>query len=74
MLIRVIIYTGGEELTYGELKKMLKKGGCYFDHNGKRHEIWINPKTGVQFPVGRYNSQEVKTGTLKSILEDAGLK
>lgn len=61
-------------MTYGELKKILKKNGCYLHHNAKRHEIWYSEKTGIQFPVGRHNSQEVKNGTLKSIMNDAGLK
>ncbi len=62
-------------MKYSELKKLLKKNGCFLHHNGKRHEIWINPKTGKQFPIGRHNSgQEVAKGTLDSILRDAGLK
>jgi len=61
-------------MTYGELKKILKKNGCYFHHQGSRHEIWENPKTGRQFPVGRHNAQEVRDGTLKAIKRDSGLK
>lgn len=60
-------------MTYGELKKLLKKNGCYLHHQGKRHEIWFSPKTGVEFPVGRHNSQEVRPGTLSKIKTDAGL-
>lgn len=61
-------------MTYGELKRLLKKNGCYLHHDGKKHEIWYSPITGKQFPVGRHNSQEVRPGTLKSIKTDAGLK
>lgn len=61
-------------MTHGELKRLLKKNGCEFHHHGKRHDIWINPKTGKQFPVGRHDKQEVPPGTRDSILKDAGLK
>ena len=60
-------------MNHGELKRKLKKIGCYKLCEGKRHEIWYSPKTGIQFPVGRHNSQEVKSGTLNSIKADAGL-
>ncbi|MCL2109571.1 MAG: type II toxin-antitoxin system HicA family toxin [Oscillospiraceae bacterium] len=60
-------------MTYGELKRKLKKGGSYFHHHGKSHEIWESSLTGKQFPVGRHNSQEVRKATLHSILKDAGL-
>lgn len=61
-------------MTYGELKKLLRKNGCRFDHEGKRHEEWLNPKTGKLFPVGRHNSQEVKNGTYHAIMRQAGLE
>lgn len=61
-------------MTYSELKKKLKKAGCKLHAEGKRHEIWINPKTGKTFSVGRHNTEEVKTGTLKSIMTDAGIE
>jgi predicted RNA binding protein YcfA (HicA-like mRNA interferase family) len=61
-------------MTYAELKKLLKKSGCFFHHQGRCHEIWENPKTGKQFPVGRHNSEDVREGTLQSIKKDAGIK
>ncbi len=61
-------------MRYGELKKLLKKSGCVKDHEGGRHEIWINPKTNKTFQVGRHNGEEVPTGTLKNIMKAAGLK
>ena len=61
-------------MTYGELKRQLKKVGCYLHHQGTRHEMWENPKTGVQFPVGRHDSKEVPVGTLNSIKTAAGKK
>lgn len=61
-------------MTFGELKRLLKKNGCYFFRNGTNHEIWFSPKTCEKFPVGRHNSEEVKKGTLDSIKKAAGLK
>ncbi|MCI1958588.1 MAG: type II toxin-antitoxin system HicA family toxin [Clostridia bacterium] len=55
-----------------ELIKKLKKNGCYILRNGKKHDIWYSEKTNKQFPVPRHK-QEIATGTLKSIMEDAGL-
>lgn len=60
-------------MNYGELKKLLKKNGCNFRKEGKRHEIWHSTKTGESFPVGRHSGQEVPSGTLKNILKAAGL-
>ena len=58
----------------GELKRLLKAGGCYFLKEGGEHETWYSPKTGKYFTMSHHGSQEVKPGTLKSILRDAGLE
>lgn len=61
-------------MTYSELKKILKKSGCRIERQGNRHEIWYSPTTDKRFEVGRHKTKEVASGTLKSILQDAGLK
>lgn len=61
-------------MRYGELKKKLRKAGCYIIREGGNHEIWYSPQTKESFPVGRHDGEEVKTGTLNSILKAAGLK
>lgn len=61
-------------MKYSELKRMLRKAGCYKVSEGKKHEKWYSPITGKKFPVGRHDHEEVKPGTLDSILTDAGLK
>jgi len=61
-------------MKYSELKKLLKKGGCYKHSEGARHENWYSPKTNKIFQVGRHDVQDVKKGTLGKILKDAGLK
>ena len=61
-------------MKYSELKKLLKKNGCYLKEHGKRHDMWYSPKTGKTFPVLRHDGKEAAKGTLDSILKDAGLK
>lgn len=56
-----------------ELLKILKKNGCYLIRHGKRHDIWFSPATKKQFSVPRHKD-EVKIGTLSTILEDAGIQ
>lgn len=58
----------------GELKRLLKEGGCYFLKEGGEHETWYSPKTGKKIRVHRHQSKEVPTGTAERILKDAGLK
>ena len=61
-------------MTFGELKRKLKKFGFYKLREGARHEMWFSPITGKQFPVGRHDTQEVASGTLNSIKRDSGLE
>ena len=63
-------------MKYSELKRLLKANGCYpIKARGRQpHEQWYSPLTGKKFSVGRHDSEEVKAGTLNSILTDAGLK
>lgn len=61
-------------MKYSELKKLLKKNGCQLLREGAGHEIWYSPKTAKTFSVGRHNTEDVKKGTLKSIMKDAGLE
>lgn len=60
-------------MKYSELEKLLKKAGCYPEHEGGNHRIWYSPITGERFPVGHHKTQEVPKGTLKGILSAAGL-
>lgn len=61
-------------MTYNELKKLLKKNNCELYTNGANHDIWINKTNGRKFVIGRHGSQEVKAGTYKAILKQAGIK
>ena len=48
-------------MKYSELKRWLRKSGCYLHHEGGNHEIWYSPITGNMFPVGRHDSEESET-------------
>ncbi len=61
-------------MKYSELKKLLRKNGCFLKREGSNHEQWFSPKTNKFFMVGRHNSQDVPTGTLKSIKNDSGIE
>ena len=57
-----------------ELKRLLRKAGCYKAREGTNHELWYSSKTGKTFTVPRHDGQEVKTKTAESIMKQAGLK
>lgn len=61
-------------MKYSELERMLKKSGCYWIRDGKKHPVWYSPKTDKEFQTSHHKSEEVKFGTLQSILKDSGLK
>jgi hypothetical protein len=52
---------------YSEIKRKLKKAGCYLYREGKRHEIWFSSITGNYFPVSRHNSEEAVEKTEKAL-------
>ena len=62
-------------MKYSELEKKLKEFGCF--DTGKQangHPLWFSPITEKRFKMSNHKSKEVATGTLKSILKDAGIK
>ena len=58
-------------MTASELKRWLKDQGCTFE-DGTRHTIVRLGSKRSTLP--RHPSKEVKTGTLKAILKDLGLR
>ena len=61
-------------MKYSELKKLLKKHGCYKSDEGSNHEKWFSPINSKTFQVGRHNSEDVRKGTCHAILKQAGIK
>jgi len=60
-------------MKYSEVEHKLKKEGCYFIRDGKKHPIWFSPLSGKEFQLSKHRSEEVKIGTLKSISRDSGV-
>lgn len=62
-------------MKYNELERKLRAAGCVEVGGGKklRHPLWYSPITGKAFQTGHHGSHEVKPGTLRSILRDAGI-
>ena len=61
-------------MKYSELEKKLNMENCRWVRNGKRHPIWYSPITDKYFEMSYHHSEEVKQGTLKSILKTSGIK
>lgn len=60
-------------MKYSELKKLLRKHGCYVLRQGGNHEIWYSPASGKMFPVSRHDVEEVYRGTLMQIIKQSGI-
>ncbi|HAO21975.1 MAG: hypothetical protein BWK80_31450 [Desulfobacteraceae bacterium IS3] len=55
-----------------ELKKILRKYGCYFERQGKGdHEIWYSLMTDTRFPI---DSKIKSRHTANGILKQAGIE
>ena len=54
-----------------KLKKILHKGNCSFERQGKGdHEIWFSPRTEIKFVV----DHSIKSrNTANAVLKQAGL-
>lgn len=62
-------------MKYSELERKLKKIGCYYTGRVEAgHPLWYSPKTNKFFPMSHHRSEEVATGTLRSIKNDSGLE
>ena len=61
-------------MKYSEVERKLKKGGCYWVKDGKKHPKWYSPVTGKYFELSYHRSEEVKPGTLNSISKISGVK
>ncbi|MDR1459385.1 MAG: type II toxin-antitoxin system HicA family toxin [Bacteroidales bacterium] len=62
-------------MKYSELEKAIKQTtNCKFFRKGSNHPLWINPDTGEIFAMSHHGSQEVRPGTLKSIIKKSGVK
>ena len=57
-----------------KVREILAQNGCTFYRHGKGdHDIWYSPISNKKFSIPRHKD-EIKSGTQKSILEDAGIQ
>ncbi len=61
-------------MKYSEIKRKLKKAGCFPVREGANHTLWKSPITGSIFPVSRHDKQEALIKTLKAIEKQSGVK
>jgi len=61
-------------MKVSEFVRQLKRQGIILAEHGKKHDKYVNPKTGLSARIPRHQSQEIKTGTKEQILKDLGLK
>jgi predicted RNA binding protein YcfA (HicA-like mRNA interferase family) len=61
-------------VTASEVIRGLKKAGFVFDRQAKgSHEIWYNPATKRRTTVPNHPGVDIRKGTLKAILKEAGI-
>ena len=60
-------------MKYSELIRKLKEDGWFLERT-KKHNIYIHPTKKNILVVPKHAGKEVPTGTLNSILKQAGLK
>ncbi len=53
-----------------ELIRRIEDSKCYLVRHGKRHDVWYSPITHKTVAVPRHGSQEIPSGTARSILRD----
>lgn len=58
-----------KSMKHNQLFEILRKAGCFISRHGKKHDEWVNPKTGVRCSVPRHGSHEMKKGTVEKILK-----
>jgi mRNA interferase HicA len=62
-------------VRYRDLAKRLRVLGCEFVRNGAgSHRIWCNPENGKYTTIPDWGSDDLKPGTLRSIVSDLGLR
>ena len=61
-------------MTWGEVERKLRKAGCKFVGQDKKHAVYYSPMTGREVRIPRHPSQEAATGTVDTIFKKMGIK
>lgn len=73
-IMRVIIYTGGEEMTAKEIIKILKSDGWIQKAQKGSHLQMIHPIKSGKVTIPVHSNKDLDINTYNSILKQAGLK
>ncbi|THD67635.1 type II toxin-antitoxin system HicA family toxin [Robertkochia marina] len=57
-----------------EIRRLLLKDGWYLHRHGGNHDMYRHKEKSGQITLPRHGSKELATGTMNSILKQAGLK
>jgi predicted RNA binding protein YcfA (HicA-like mRNA interferase family) len=61
-------------MRYRDLAKRLRELGCEFVRNGAgSHRIWWNPENSQYTTIPDWGNDDLKPGTLHSVVSDLGL-
>lgn len=60
-------------MKWSEIKRRLKKYGCYKFKEGGNHEKWKSPITGKIHNVGRHNNQDAPKDAAIEIFKEMGV-
>ncbi|MXX53091.1 MAG: type II toxin-antitoxin system HicA family toxin [Dehalococcoidia bacterium] len=62
-------------MRYREATRKLARLGCYEDTKWRRgsHRKWINPHTGRSARLPDWGSDDLRIGTLRSVIRQLGL-
>ena len=61
-------------MKYSEVERKLKKAGCYYVRDGRKHPIWYSPITGKEFQTSHHKSEEVKVWNITEYYSGFGRK
>lgn len=60
------------DMTWKELRIKAEANGYVFVSHGKKHDKYVNPKTGSRVMIERHWSQEVRQGLLSTLRKEIG--
>ena len=46
-----------------DFERHLRTHGCFLNHHGGSHDVWVNPANGAQAPIPRHTT--LKRGTVE---------
>ena len=61
-------------MTWGEVERKLRKAGCKFVGQDKKHAVYYSPMTGKESQIPRHSSKEAATGTVEKVFKRMGVK